>query len=103
MEAQCPQGDISEGQRLMIIKLERYNKIRELLICIGTTGLQGHIHYQDRVQRVSVTMVALHMGVEEMGLQTKNRGTYNQPPSQELGQVHIQPLQSNAYNKMEID
>ena len=46
----------------------RYNKIGELLIGIETTGSQGHICYQDRVQRVSVTMVAVHRGVEEMGM-----------------------------------
>ena len=46
----------------MIIKLERYNEIGELLIGIGTTGLQGHICYWDRGQRVSVTMVAVCMG-----------------------------------------
>jgi len=62
MEVQSPQGNIQEGQRLMIIKLERYNEIGELLIGIGTTGLQGHICYWDRGQRVSVTMVAVCMG-----------------------------------------
>jgi len=67
----------------MIIKLERYNKIGELLIENRTTGSQGHICYLDGGWRVSVTMVAVHMGVEEMGMQTWHRGTYNQPPSQE--------------------
>jgi len=57
-----------EGQRLMIIKLERYNKIRELLIEIGTTASQGHVCYQEGVWRVYVTTVAVCMGVEEMGL-----------------------------------
>jgi len=65
----------------MIIKLERYNKIRELLIENRTTGSQGHICYQDGGWRVSVTMAAVHMGVKEMGMQTGHRGTYNQPPS----------------------
>jgi len=32
IEAQNPQGNVQEGQRLMIIELERYNEIRELLI-----------------------------------------------------------------------
>jgi len=50
----------------MIIELERYNEIGELLIENRTTGLQGHICYQDGGQRVSVTRVAVHMGVEEM-------------------------------------
>jgi len=67
----------------MIIKLERYNKIGELPIGIGTTGSQGHVCYWNRVQRVSVTTAAFHMGVEEMGMQTGNRGAYNQPLSQE--------------------
>jgi len=49
----------------MIIELERYNEIRELLIENRTTGMQGHICYQDRGWRVSVTMAAVHMGVEE--------------------------------------
>jgi len=31
IEAQSPQGDIQEGKRLMIIELERYNEIGELL------------------------------------------------------------------------
>jgi len=51
----------------MIIELERYNKIRELLIENGTTGLWGHICYWDGGWRVSVTMVAVHMG-KEMGM-----------------------------------
>ena len=68
IEAQGPQGDIQEGKRLMIIKLERYNKIRELLIEIGITGLQGHICYWDGGKRVSVTMAAVHMGAKETGM-----------------------------------
>ena len=31
----------------MIIKLREYNKVRELLIMIETTGLWGHVCYQD--------------------------------------------------------
>jgi len=54
----------------MIIELERYNKIGELLIENRTPGFQGHICYQDGGQRVSVTMVAVHMGVKEMGMRT---------------------------------
>jgi len=49
----------------MIIELERYNEIGELLIENRTTGSQGHVCYWDRGQRVSVTMAAVHMGVEE--------------------------------------
>jgi len=67
----------------IIIELERYNKIGEPLIENRTTGSQGHICYWDRGWRVSVTMVAVHRGVEETWMQTGNRGTYNQPPSQE--------------------
>ena len=52
----------------MIIKLERNNEIRELLIENRATGSQGHVCYRDRGQRVSVTKAAVHMGVEEMGM-----------------------------------
>ena len=45
---QGPQGNVQEGKRLMIIELERYKKIGELLIEIGITGSQGHICYWDR-------------------------------------------------------
>jgi len=67
----------------MIIELERYNEIGELLIENRTTGSQGHVCYWDGGRRVSVTMAAVHMGVEEMGMQTGHRGTYNQPLSWE--------------------
>jgi len=52
----------------MIIKLERCNKIRELLIEIGTTGFQGHICYWDGGWRESVTMGAVCMRVKETGM-----------------------------------
>jgi len=68
IEVQSPQGDIQEGKRLMIIKLKRYNYIRTLLLETSATGLQGHVHYQDRDQRVSATTVAICMGKEEMGM-----------------------------------
>ena len=55
IEAQNPQDNVQEGQRLMIIELERYNEIRELLIEDRTTGSHGHLCYWDRGQRVSVT------------------------------------------------
>ena len=67
----------------MIIELERYNKLGELLIQNRTTGSQGHVCYQDGGWRVSVTMAAVHMGVEEMGMQTGHRGAYNWPPNWE--------------------
>ena len=51
----------------MIIELNKYNKVRELLIGIETTGLQGHVCDQDWGWRVSVTMVAVCMGRKEMG------------------------------------
>ena len=43
----------------MIIKLRKYNEIRELLIENRTTGFQGHVCYWDGDQRVSVTRVAV--------------------------------------------
>ena len=52
----------------MIKELGKYNEIGELLIENRTTGLQGQICYQDGGQRVSVTMVAVHMGVNETGM-----------------------------------
>jgi len=67
----------------MIIKLERYNEIGELLIENRTTGSQGHICYQDGGWRVSVTREAGHMEVEEMGMWTGHRNAYNRPMSQE--------------------
>ena len=66
IEAQGPQGNIQEGQRLMIIELVQYNKIRDLLIENGTTGLWGHICYWDGGQKVSVTMTAVCMGRKGM-------------------------------------
>ena len=52
----------------MIIKLERYNKIGELLIENRTTGLLAQVIYQDKVWEASVTRVAVHMGVKETGM-----------------------------------
>ena len=65
IEVQGPQGDVQEGQSPMIIELVRYNEIRGLL---GATGSWGHVCYRDRGWRVSVTTVAVHMGVKEMGM-----------------------------------
>ena len=78
----------------MIIELERYNEIRELLIENRTTGLQGHVSYQDGDQGMSVTR-AVCMGVKEMGMQTGHMGAYNQPLSWGQEQVHMWALQSN--------
>jgi len=49
------------GIRLMIIELEKYNSAEELHIETRTTGLQGHICYQNGDRRASVTRVAVHM------------------------------------------
>ena len=65
IRVQRPQVNVQEGQRLMIIKLGRYNEIGKLLIGIQTTGLWGHVCYWDGHQRVSVTMVAVHKGRKE--------------------------------------
>ena len=67
-EAQSPQGNVQEGQRHMIIELERYNEIGELLIGVGIIWSQGHICHQDGGWRVSVTMAAVCMGKREMGM-----------------------------------
>jgi len=54
----------------MIVELRKYNEIGELLLEIGTTGLQGQVCYWDRGWRLSVTMVAVCMGKEETGMRT---------------------------------
>jgi len=51
----------------MIIELRKYNRVRELLIGVDITGLQGHICYWDGGQRVSVTMVAVLEGRKSKG------------------------------------
>ena len=66
----------------MIIKLRKYNEIRELLIENRTAGSQGHVSYWDRGWEASVTRAAVCMGVNT-GMKTGHRGTYNQPPSQD--------------------
>jgi len=55
----------------MIIKLEGYNEIRELLIENRTTGSQVHVCYQDGGWRVSVTRVAVHTHASVIFLQYK--------------------------------
>ena len=52
----------------MIIELEKYNEIRELLTGNRTTGSQAQVSYQDGVWEASVTMVAVFMGVKELGV-----------------------------------
>ena len=65
----------------MVIKLERYNEIGALLIETGISGSLGHVCYWDGGRRVSVTTVAVHMGVKETGMQTGHRDAYNWPLS----------------------
>jgi len=52
----------------MLIEFENYNEVGELLIENRTTGSQGHVHYQERDWRVSVTRVAVHMEEKGMGI-----------------------------------
>jgi len=58
----------------MIIELEKYNEAEELLIETGITGFQGHICYRDGGRSISVTKVAVHMGLGKMGMRTGYRG-----------------------------
>ena len=67
----------------MIIELEKYNSAEELHIGIRTTGLQGHVCYQDGDRRVSVTRAAVRMELEGTGMRTGHRGTYEWGPNQE--------------------
>jgi len=83
------------GIRLMIIELGKYKQISELLMENRTTGSQAQVSYQDVVREAPVTRVAVHMGVEEMGMRTGYLGTYNQPLSQDWEQVRMWALQSN--------
>ena len=62
----------------MIIQLRKYNEIGELLIENRTTKSQVCVCYQGRDRRVSITRVAVFMGVKGMGMQTGYQGTYNQ-------------------------
>ena len=79
----------------MIIKLRKYNEIRELLIENRTTGFQAQVSYWNRVQEASVTRAAVHMGVKEMGMQTGYRGTCNQLPNRDPDQGHVRALWNN--------
>ena len=71
------------GIRLMIIELDRYNEVEELLKGNRTTGSPAQVSYQDRDQRVLVTGAAVCMEEEGMGMQIGHRNTYNQVPSWE--------------------
>ena len=81
IEAQGPQGNIQEGQRLMIIELERYNEIgiyREWYHRVaGTCKLSGW-----RLEGICNYGSCLNGGE---GVRDANRAqvTYNQPPSWE--------------------
>ena len=68
IEAYESSEQCSMGIRLMIIKLRKYNEIRELLIENRTTELQAQVIYRDEVQEASVTRVAVRMGVRETGM-----------------------------------
>ena len=73
----------SMGKRLKIIKLGKYNSAEELLIETRTTGLQGHVCYQNGNRRASVTRAAVRMGLEGTAMRTGHRGAYKWVPSQE--------------------
>ena len=47
----------------MIIKLRKYNEIRDLLIENGTTGSQAQVSYWDVLQEVSVTREVSHINL----------------------------------------
>jgi len=79
----------------MIIKLGKYNEIREPLMGSRTTGSQAQVSHQDGVQEAPVTMVAVCMGVEETGMQTRYRGAYNRPPSQDPDQDACRHCRAN--------
>jgi len=64
------------GKRLKIIELGEYNSAEELLIGTRTAGSQGHVYYQNRDRRVSVTRVAVRMEEKGTGVQTGHRGAY---------------------------
>ena len=91
----------------MIIELERYNEIGDLLIENRTTGVQGHICYQDGDQRVSVTRAAVCMGVKEARMKTGHRvHTINIRVKNEsrYSHNHCRAIkEALACNKMKID
>src|SRR5882724_1923805 len=83
IEAKESLEQCSMGKRLMIIELGKYNSAEELLIVTRTTGSQGHVYYQGKDRRTSITRVAVHMGLEGTGMKTGHRGAYKWGPSQE--------------------
>jgi len=66
----------------MIIKLKKYNEVRELLKGMAATGSHGHICYQDGVQRIYLTTWLSTWG-EGDGDVNRTQDTYNWPPIQE--------------------
>ena len=70
IEVQSPQGNVQEGQRLMIIEMGKYNETNALLIETDAIGSQGHICYWDGDWKVSVTMMVFCMGKEGTEVQT---------------------------------
>jgi len=67
----------------MIIELERYNKVRELLKGNRTTGSPAQVSYLDGDQRVSVTGAAVCMEEEGLGMRIGHRNGYNWVPSRQ--------------------
>jgi len=65
IEAKYSLEQCSMGKRLKIIKLGNTTQPKELLIGTRTAGSQGHVYYQNRDWRVSVTRAAVCM--EEKG------------------------------------
>ena len=59
IQVQGPQGNVQEGQRL-IIKLERYNEIGEILIENRTTGT--HVQSGQRLEHICNYSGCLHGG-----------------------------------------
>ena len=64
IEAQGPWVNIPRHTRLMIIELRKYNKVEALLIETASTGSHKHSCYWDGGRKISVAMVAVHMGEE---------------------------------------
>jgi len=88
----------------MISKLERYNKIRELLIENGTTGLWGHIHYQDGGWSASVNYDGCPHWEEGDGDVNRTQGHIQLVSESGMGAgMHTTTVeQSRSINKMEI-
>jgi len=64
------------GKRLMIIELNKYIKVGELLIGNRITGSKAQVIYQDEDCIVSVAQAVVCMGVEGTGMRTGYRGAY---------------------------